>query len=318
MEENQDRKIKKGLILTLTYYGVQNCPLTLPQILRYLFLFKNEKDLSFFEIEKYLETLKNKNFIKEENGLFFLKSKEESISLTKFMSREKESQKKINKVRKALQIMTFLPFLKNVFLCGSVARKTANRKSDIDFLILTEKNRIWFVRFFLTVLVFFLGKKTPTFGQRKDKFCLNHYRTDKKLEIEKSLKDIYSASEYSRMLNLYSDQSEKKFFKENKNWLNGFEPFFDSKKPALFRFKKSQRLKNFLKEVLSGRLGDFLELGLKKIQKSKIAKNLKKREFPPEARLVTKNNVIMFHLSPKSPLLIEKIKSSLLELGELG
>lgn len=311
MPENLEKKIRKNLLLTFAYYGAEEAPLTLAQVTRYLFSREKFEDLSFFDFRNELNFLKSKNFIRETKGLFFLNKPEKKFSWKTFLKKEKESQIKINEVRKALKVFSFIPFLKNIFICGSVARKTSSEKSDIDFLIIAGKGRVWLVRFCLTIFSFLLGKKTSSFGERKDKFCLNHYRAAGNETIEKELQDIYSASEYTRMLNLYASENQNDFLGGNKEWMKNFEPNFDSIKPPLFHFPNSKKTKKTLERILGKGGGKALENLLKKIQKMKIKINLERNGFSRGARLVLKNNVIMFHLSPKSPVVMKKVRTNL-------
>jgi len=331
------------------------------------------RDNLLSEIKNILDSLVDEKIVMEEKGLYWLSKSCDMQHTTcdinaakkirdpgdfgsnfprrisrvacQFIQREKTAQGKINKVRKALKIFRFVPFLKGLFICGSVARKVSRPGSDIDFLVLTKQNRIWTVRFFLTVLAFLLRKKTkdaiprftnclptlPTgrqsrqagdsrFTNRKDKFCLNHYRSSSHLKLEGELQDLYSAQEYARMINIYSgNRIDRKFFKKNKKWMRKFLPNFNFTKLPLYTIYDLQLMTyNFLENVLSGKFGDIMEKLLFYLQSRKIALG---RGLPPtqqncsgkwhvsiknSERIVTNENVIMFHLNPQSPKVLER------------
>ena len=339
MKETNTNKLEKSVLKTLAFYAALKTPLTLPQVGRYLinteYLVLSTK---LSEIENVLDNLIKNNIVTKQKGLYWLSScnaKPETGDMNnkpslymKFIQSEKIAQRKINLVRKALKIFRFVPGLRGIFICGSVARGVCQRNSDIDFLILTEKGRVWTVRFFLTAIAFLLGKKTRDAGHvssfrpaprgdtkfqisRKNKFCLNHYRSTAKLKLEKDLQDLYSAQEYARIINLYETatlnskarSSSENFFKENAGWMGKFLPNFNFAKPPIYR-KNCAETRHVLS--LRKKASDLLEKILQPLQAAKIQKSSQNFAQLDKLRIIANNNVIMFHLNPQAPIVIEK------------
>ncbi len=318
MQENQEKILRKSIVLTLAYYQATESPLTLAQIGRYLLFFRKVPSFSLANLKQTLAKFEKKGIVTRQKGLYCLTEKKDGLKKKiwcSFLRREKESQRKIDKVRKALYVFSLIPFIKNIYLCGSVARKSALPKSDVDFLVITNNQRVWFVRFFLTIISFFLGKKTSSSSGRNNKFCLNHYRSEFCQTIPQKMQDTYSASEYSRMLNLFGQQGRKNFLSSNQTWMKNFLPNFDYVKPPLFRFPRSNGAKHLLEVLFSGRIGNFIEAFLQRIQKMKITKNIHHHGLPQNARLVLENNVIMFHLTPRAPKVMGRMRKTLDELS---
>jgi hypothetical protein len=97
--------------------------------------------------------------------------------------KQKISIAKIKKIRKWNKVFCVVPFIRSVIVNGTLAMKNSNQKSDWDVLIITKKNRIWIGRFFLSLILSFLGKRRV--GKRvKNEFCLNHYLTEDGLILE--------------------------------------------------------------------------------------------------------------------------------------
>ena len=305
---------------TLAYYRAQKTPLTLVQLGRYLVADQDES-FQLSEIETAINELIEKKIVAEQKGLFWLNLKKESSPKTwlKFVHSEKISQRKINKALKAINLFAFVPNLRALFICGSVARKVSRADSDIDFLILTKPDHIWTVRFLLTLFAFLLGKKTNdakllgitdsqnTDYSRRNKFCLNHYRSSANLKLEEPLRDLYSAQEYACMLNIYSEnRTDRKFFKKNKLWMRKIIPNFNfSKLP----FKENgdnfpNSARRFLEKMLGGKIGHIIERLLYQLQLKKI--NLSNRGLLDNQRIIAEKEVIMFHLNPRSPLVLRR------------
>jgi len=308
MQNDNLKRLKKNVLLTLVYNRALSVPLTLIQVDRYLISKENLDNFTLAELREVLKFWQTKGLVKEINGLWvFSKNELDKNYLSEYIQKEKISQEKIKKVIKALKYFSRIPYLKSLNICGSVGRKVSNEKSDIDLLVLTKENRVWIVRFFLTTISFLLRSKTNDLKPRDNKFCLNHYRTNKSYLLGKDMQDIYSACEYSRMLNVYSTGDS---FLESNIWIKNYLPNFNFSKPPLINTKS--KFKKILENVLDAKLGDMLENVLKKLQVKKIRKGSEDLELQDNARLVTENNVIMFHLNPRAQS-VENTFSKLLE-----
>jgi len=306
--------IEQSVLKTLAYYRALKTPLTLVQLGRYL-ISDRGISCSLGEIAAVMNGLVEKNIVTEQKGLYWLKmnaSYSEKAWL-KFVRLEKISQRKISKVLKALRLFSLVPYLRALFICGSVGRRVSRPKSDIDFLILTKADRVWTVRLFLTFFAFLLGKKTNDAGRitdkksRRNKFCLNHYRSSARLGLEDPLRDLYSAEEYAGMINVYaSNRTDRKFFKKNKLWMKKIIPNFNfSKLPATLsnEYFLSGARRTFEK-MLEGKIGHIIERLLYLVQLRKI--NRGSQGLLPNQRVIAEKEVIMFHLNPRAPLALKK------------
>lgn len=304
---------------TLAYYKSLNTPITLTQLGRYLIRLDSEDTPGFEslnEINFLLDKLVEDGLVEEQKGLYWLKeSGAEKNSWLSYVRFEKIAQRKINRVRKSLRFLRVLPFLRGLFICGSVARKVSHPNSDIDFMIITKSNRTWTVRFLLTIAVFLLGKKTQDNNKtlnpayRKNKFCLNHYRASSRLKLEENLRDLYSAQEYVRMVNVFSENRiDRKFFKKNKIWMKKFLPNFNFTKLPLFKLEQGSTVNKIRKAseyMLYGKIGNIIEGLLFSLQSKKIAHNRQSRGISSSnRRIITESDVIMFHLNPRGPKVI--------------
>ena len=106
-------------------------------------------ETTFGETVQNLEQLKQQKIIEEKNGYYFLKGRghlyEERIEKMKI------ADEKWHKVRWLLSATRAVPFIRGIALSGSMGRGAAAATSDIDIFVITEKNRIWTGRFFLTL-----------------------------------------------------------------------------------------------------------------------------------------------------------------------
>lgn len=168
-------------------------------------------------------------------------------------------------------LCSFAPFVRMIGLTGSVARNQAKESSDIDFFIFSEQNKMWTCRFFVTFLVTITGKRRH--GKRiAGRICLNRYQTISNMEVLPHNK--YNAWDYSYFTPIFNGNNYYYSFKNKNNWIKEFNQRFQPNqniKPINEKFGKIIRgISEFL---LRGKLGDLIELYLKKYQIKKIKNN---------------------------------------------
>ena len=78
------------------------------------------------------------------------------------------------KTEKYLKFIKWIPGLKMVGIWNSISMNSANKNSDIDLLIVTEKNRMWLVRILVTLIfqVLWVRKNKKNHAGR---FCLSFF-----------------------------------------------------------------------------------------------------------------------------------------------
>ena len=183
------------------------------------------------------------------------------------------------------------PFVKMVGLNGSLSRGEAKETSDIDFLIITQKNRIWTCRMFVTLITELSGYRRQ--GKKvAGMICLNRYQTDDYLTILP--KNDYHARVFSQLIPLVDiDDNYNQYLKKNV-WTAKLDwPVIENRKMILHsRFLS--KLRNFQERYLSGRFGEWLERFLKYYQKKRILKD-KRTLTAAEGRIRVSDKELCFH-----------------------
>jgi len=207
-------------------------------------------------------------------------------------------QKYLRRAKLVAFILQLVPFVRGVYLNGSVARGEASQKSDIDFFIITKKNRIWTCRALVTLVVQLLGARR--YGEKiAGRICLNRYQTEDNLVIHPQ--NYYHAWNYTYSIPLV-DANLFERHKEQNRWMFKYH----------FRFKSHYQKSNmaimaslpikflqFLFEVLFEVLAnDYLEKILGKYQAKRIL-NDPRTKNSPEGKIFVSNSELRFH-PPKS------------------
>jgi len=166
---------------------------------------------------------KNSSVIKR-RGYYFLKGREGLIY--KRLLRKRISDKKMNFAKKASRLLSFIPQIKMVGLTGSLSMENSTEDSDIDFLIITKKGRLWTSRilgYFLLWLNSYDIRK-PLDTNQKDKLCLNMWLDESDAIWSKKDRNLYTAHEIAQIVPLVNkEKTYEKFLSLNK-WVLDYWP----------------------------------------------------------------------------------------------
>ncbi len=191
-------------------------------------------------------------------------------------------------LRRAKIIAKFLqicPFVRAVFLTGSLARGEATEKSDIDFFIVTKKNRIWTARTFVTLLVTLTGYRRHD-DKISGRICLNCYQTEDNLGI--SPHNAFTALDYSEAKPLWEVHGiYKKYLKKN-DWI---EKNFKILEPEIKKSKFISFLQKILEKIFDS---DWLENKLKVYQVKRIKRDPRTINSP-RGKVFISDKELRFH-----------------------
>lgn len=284
--------IKKVYLTVLYLNCLKHPPTTFEVWFNFLDIFQEGQRVSLLEVGKVLSELKNKNKIFLDNGFWVIgDQKDAGKSRIEF---QKSSIVKLKKIKKTVKWIRFLPFVRGVFVAGTLSFQTASQNSDWDVLVITKKNRIWLGRLVLTTFLFLAGQKRNDF-KIKDRFCLNHFLTEKTLISEK--RNEYTSCEYSFIFPIFNEKLFFNFMRLNWTWMRKFSPNFQFDNFQKNRFlvdnsiaKKIQKLFETSLEAFG--VAGFLNRICGKWMTRRIAN--KSRNFSSEAVIIYNDGELAF------------------------
>ncbi|MDP2918503.1 MAG: hypothetical protein Q8N68_03315 [bacterium] len=290
--------LQKNILYTLTFFDLMNKPLTLFECWQNLFsIFPMARKPSLSEVEAILEKHPR---VESKNGFYFKKGREG-------LGRERQirhnfSRERWKRGRLAAAFLSFLPFVRVVSLCNTVAFNLADAKSDIDFFIITKKNKIWTSRFFVTGLVSLLGLRRHH-KKIANRVCLSFYLTDDNLNLERialknkdgQIEDPYLAFWCSRVSQIYDAGAGQDFFRAN-SWVKKFLAQTVFFQPVPRCRATDNFLKRFLKKVFEAFLGfQFLEKYLRRLQREKMSRNTQSAAKEENMKVVISEQMLKFY-----------------------
>jgi len=282
--------IEKSILKTIIYFDNLSYPLTEREIFENLQAIDNRKEVSFFEFKNHLRNLKG--YLESKDEFWVLEGRKPLIEERK--KREIISKQNFEKLKKVAKKINLSPFIKGIFISGSLSISNSTKSSDIDLLIVVKKGRIFTVRFFLTLLLDLMGERRRP-GRKARKICLNHYLTDDSLEMR--YPSLYNAYTYLHLLPILNKDNVFERFRKENNWMKNYIIFVGLTFHAPFVLEEASRLAMFLEERLSGSFGNLVEKKLKEIQLRRKEKNYPKGV--KKGRVILEDNLIELH--PDSP-----------------
>ena len=342
-------QLEKQIIATVVYYDILNYPLTSFEIFLYLIKDIKSKESKYL-LSNITEVLDDSEFLKnhlgQNLGFYFLKYRrgfhgsdspvkprlqysahevpqpsrtmEPSLDIVQErLDRKKIWDEKWKKSKKIFWIMQIIPFTKLVMGSGSFSLGNTRKDSDVDLMIVAKWGRIWTVRTFFTLLTSLLRVRRYK-NRTEDMICLNHYITDKSLRIP--FESLYTAQLYYHILSIYDSKEDRKMFRkfqEENQWMKKYLENYEFLQLEGLRSMKRNKILSFISKafefVLSGRIGDYFEKTMSKIQSNRIKKdplNLKKG-----GRITISDDQLEFHPDSHESHIIPRFNQKMKELG---
>jgi hypothetical protein len=343
---SSESSLCQSIINTLAYFDLADYPLTKEELFSFLwqppvvsypdflkFLLLRESAKSGGEATKSNGSVsKNQGDCRvllamtEKFGYYFLSGREAIAE-----ERRRKlliSEQKLKIARRAARIIKSIPFLRAVFACNTAGSGQANEGSDIDFFIVTEKNRIWITRLLITfVLEAFRLRRA---GKRiKNKICLSFYVTVENLDLAKwrvADDDIHFAYWLNQMLPIFDPDNYYVKFLQANQWTKAYLPNIGAKqsichssqsgnpvdKSLIAESRLSKLWKKAWEKMWDGSYGDFINSQAKKIQLYKIKMSGKPIDRGEDKGVVISDGVLKFHEKDTRIKYLEKWKSKIL------
>lgn len=294
--------LEHSILKTIAFFDLFEFPLTAEEIKEHLYNYK--KPLHIKELKGTLEEMEN---VEQIHDYYFLKGRGKLVDIRK--TRKFIAEKFWNRTRQYGQYIARAPFVEMAAICNNLAYDNPNELSDIDLLIVIKEGRMWISRLWVTLVLHFFGVRRHH-DKVVGRFCLSFFVTPKKLNMEllqMKPEDPYLGYWTKLVTPFYGEGMYKQFMEVNKGWLKEkYGLRFAELNEKKISFHGKPGLKRFWEWILGGKLGDFLELTLKKTFKKRTKQKAKK--LGPEASIVISDDILKFHNRDRRKEFYEKWK----------
>ncbi|MFA6427867.1 MAG: hypothetical protein WCW16_05545 [Candidatus Magasanikbacteria bacterium] len=171
--------LKESVIKTLSYFDLFQYPLTREELYRNLWDTDSaDLKLDYTDFVKQVEVYDEIGY---KHGFYFLSGNEEHVA--RRQNRVRIIEEKMQIAKRGIKKLRWIPFVRAVCVCNTVALGTAVEESDVDIFVIARKGRIWFVRFWSTLILKLFRLRTSK-GNMKNKICLSFFVSDSQLNLE--------------------------------------------------------------------------------------------------------------------------------------
>lgn len=305
-------ELRLAVLKTLKYFDLQDHPLTLIEISKYLFKINNFQAPDPFEtpplsnspqspqpsasLKEISDALDEMPEVETENGFYFLKGRRQIAA--ERLHNNYGAAKRFKRSRRFLPLARHIPFVSAAALSGSEAMGNSAEGSDIDLLILTKPGRIWLARLFAAGYFQMLGMRRH--GKKiADRFCLNHYVSENKyLDSDRNL---YTAIEYVSLIPFFGGREVLEFQKKNLPWIS---KYLRQPPLALYDTPSPSVLKKFLEFILGGFVGGALEW---------LARAFQIRKIKLQPGIIVSPSELSFHPESKGQRILSRFAAPALD-----
>jgi len=236
---------RRALLHTLWYFELFQHPLTAVELER----FSNCAKSSLENLEGILEELVAEGDVFQFGPYY--QSKNDPAWVQRRKAYNQRADAMLPTARRMARLIGAFPFVRAVFVSGSLSKHCMAPDSDVDFFIITAPGRLWLAR---TLLVIF--KKLVLFNSHKY-FCVNYFIDTEHLEIEE--KNVFTATETVTLLPLYGRHWYALFYQAN-SWAWAQFPNLPPRATGQIPELRPSFLKKTMEFVLLSPPGNWLDL----------------------------------------------------------
>jgi predicted nucleotidyltransferase len=252
--------LRDQVLATLRYFDVQDHPLTLLEVWKYLLV----GQVSSASVDEILSTLERdlSSSIETSNGFYFLTGR--SALVAQRLRNNFYAAARLRRARRYLSYVRHVPFISAVALTGSEAITNSKLGSDIDLLVITDANRMWLGRLAITTYFQLTGLRRHG-SKVADRFCLNHYVAGaRRLGSDHN---VYTAVEYASLIPYFGADKIYDFQQRNSDWISTY-----LAQPFVVRYETAQRsgLARAFTALFANRVGDWLDRAAGALQAHRI------------------------------------------------
>ena len=200
---------REGCLMCLHYFGIFKYPLTPEQMHHYTPFFCTPE-----EIENAMNQLIADDLAFMIDG-YYMKDKDPAW-ISERQAGEERAIKLLQRSAKYVKIISSFPFVRGIAISGSLSKFYATEEPDIDYFIITARNRLWIARSLLHMF-----KKLTFISGHEHYFCMNYFIDTDALNIEHP--NLYSAIELKTLLPVYNKALMKQFAASN-SWADEYLP----------------------------------------------------------------------------------------------
>lgn len=197
-----DQALRRSLVATLSYFDLFDYPLTLAELMRHRYRFPDERPGADWSAADVLAALDDAAF-GTKDGHWFLAGREGTVGTR--ARRFRLAERKLARARRVASFLRFLPSVRLIAVCNSLAIANADVESDIDLFVVARPGTLWATRFAVVSALALLGLR-PNDRSHADKVCMSFFVSEECTDLSRCAlapEDTYLRYWIATLLPLY-------------------------------------------------------------------------------------------------------------------
>lgn len=286
----------RAITATLAYYTAVGRPLAAAEAWERLIpvsRFGGSGGLSIGACIARLEGLVASGIVAEQDGHYGIAGT--GISVDRYLTEERIAAVAYHRLQRAAWWLQAVPFVRSLFVSGSLASGAADADSDWDVFVVARAGRLYTARTLLLIAALLMGKlRTKRSRVVRGKFCFNHYVTTDGLAIRH--RSLFTAHTLAWLVPLYDPSGYLPRLWQANQWIGQFSAHTGgvayvrrgiARSPLLSAVRRIGEL------VLGTGIGTLLEYALRRWQQRRIARE--PATHAPGGRVVADTRELEFH-----------------------
>src|SRR5580698_6260316 len=228
-------QLRSSILKVIAYFDMFNYPLSLEDILYFL-----DTEAEEYPVRSELEALIEEGCLFR-TGPFYSLQNDPALADKRNNSRRR-ADALLPIAERGARLLFQFPFVRGVFISGSLSKRCAEEKEDVDYFIVTSANRLWIARSFMHVF-----KKLTYLRGHQHRYCMNYYIDEEALEIRE--KNIFTATELITLIAASGNGGVINLFKANE-WTTRFYPQYRRRNRESPATPRSSLLKHIFERLL--------------------------------------------------------------------
>ena len=251
-------KAEKWVIYALVYHDIFDHPLKAEELSKFTDV-QHPKEMRSLLTEMHKDRL-----ITYDGNYCYLPGRDTMVKQR--VDESKKVKKYLRIARFMARIIAAFPYVRGVYLSGSLSKERIDEDGDIDFFVITATGRLWIAR---TLLMLF--KKVFLFNSHRY-FCLNYFLDESSLYIAKH--NRYIATEIATLKPLYNAKLLEHFLSTN-SWVKSYYPNYINYTSGQLSGPRKHPVRNavewFIDKMGGGEFDQYLRLKTWNFRRRKFA-----------------------------------------------
>ena len=261
----------QSITATLAFFDQFDHPLTLEELAARLWEYPGD-----VARDELLQVIEASDALTYTGGYVVFAGREETIASRE--SRVALVEKKMEIAEKGAKKLRWVPFVRAVFVCNTLSMGVVTEESDVDFLVVTKRGRIWIARFFSNIILKLFRLRTGR-GSHADKICLSFFLAQGSLNVSetKISDDVYLAYWLDQLIPVYDPADIHGQIRRENAWVKRYVPhgmraYDTAPRWAVSGGGAARGVRNVFEKMWKGKYGDHVQAQMKAIQMQKFSR----------------------------------------------